>query len=186
MKNIAYHILDIVHNSIQAKADLVKIKLKENTGKNFLALHIEDNGKGMTEEEIACASDPYFTSRKTRNVGLGLPLLKQNAEQCGGEFSIESKVGEGTKVKAVFNTDNIDCPALGDIVGTIHSLITSTQNVDFIYKHIKDDKEFVLDTREIKKILEGVPLYHKEISKYIKEMIRENLEEIGVIKSEVI
>ena len=179
MKNIAYHILDIVHNSIKARADLITICLLEETKQNTLTLIIKDNGKGMSDKQCRMACDPYFTSRKTRNVGLGLSFLKQNAEQSGGSFDLQSELGKGTKVEATFKTTNIDCPAMGDIVGAIHSLITTTQNVDFCYIHQKDKKEFKLDTLEIKSVLEGAPLYNKEISKYLKEMIFENLNEIA-------
>ncbi|MFP4448666.1 MAG: ATP-binding protein [Bacteroidales bacterium] len=180
MKNIAYHILDIVHNSVNAKANLVEIIIKESTGQQMLELTIKDNGRGMTEEEVESASDPYFTKRKTRHVGMGLPLLKQNAEQAGGEFKIDSFPGKGTLVYAVFNTGHIDCPPLGDISGVVHSLMTTLQGVDVFYKHEKDENEFCLDTREVKEITRDTPLYHKEISKYLKEMIVENLWEIGV------
>ena len=186
MKNIAYHILDIVHNSIQAKATLVDISLVETTGNHSLVLSVEDNGTGMTDTEVKAACDPYFTSRKTRHIGMGLPLLKQNAEQTGGDFFISSQPGKGTVVRAGFNTKNIDCPAMGDIVGAIHSLVTTTRNVDFVYHHCKDNKEYVLDTRELKKVLEDTPIYQREISSYIKEMIAENLAEIGIIRSTVL
>ncbi len=180
MKNIAYHILDIVHNSIQAEAELIQIIIEENTEEHSLTLKIIDDGRGMTSEQVKTASDPYFTSRKTRKVGMGLALLKQNAQQAGGRFLVNSELKKGTVVEAVFDTSNIDCPALGDIVGTIHSLITTTQNVNFVFLFKKNENEFELDTREVKKILEGVPFYQKEISQHLKEMIEENLKEIGV------
>ncbi|MFP3859685.1 MAG: ATP-binding protein [Bacteroidales bacterium] len=180
MKNIAYHILDIVHNSVNAKAKLVEIVIKEITSQQMLALTIKDDGSGMTEEEVECASDPYFTRRKTRHVGMGIPLLKQNAEQSGGRFQIDSCIGKGTLVYAEFDTGHIDCPPLGDISGVIHSMMTTIQGVDIFYKHKKDENEFCLDTREVKEITGETPLYHKEISKYLKEMIVENLGEIGV------
>jgi hypothetical protein len=186
MKNIAYHILDIVHNSVQARASLISITLSEDTYQKKLKLMIADDGTGMTTEQVESAYDPYFTSRKTRHVGMGLALLKQNAEQCEGSFSISSKIGEGTTVSAVFDTSHIDCPALGDIVGTIHSLITTIPDVDFWYMHEKDDKKFTVDTRDLKTILEGVPLYHKEIKPFLRDLIAENLQEIGVLTSKVI
>lgn len=180
MKNIAYHVLDIVHNSVNANAKLVEIIIKESSRQQILTLTIKDDGRGMTEEEVECASDPYFTRRKTRHVGMGIPLLKQNAEQTGGKFNIDSYLGKGTLIYAEFNTGPIDCPPLGDISGVIHSLMSTLQGVEIFYKHEKDENEFCLDSREVKEIVGDTPLGHQEISKYLKEMIIENLVEIGV------
>lgn len=178
MKNLAYHILDIVHNALQAEADLVKVIVDEQDQEQIISISIEDNGKGMDREQMLRATDPYYTSRKTRHVGMGLPLLKQNAEQTGGNFHIDSKPGEGTRVHALFRKNHLDCPSKGDLVGIIHQLIIGNAASDFYISYTRNDQRFDLDTRELKEILEGVPLYQKEISSYIQELIRENLKEI--------
>lgn len=178
MKSIAYHILDIAQNAIQAESKKVQIYIEESDSDGLLQIIIADNGKGMTEDQVENATDPYFTSRTTRKVGMGLPLLKQNAERTGGNFKIESELGKGTSVSAVFVKSNIDCPSKGDIVGTIHQLITSNSTINIYFCYIKNGKKFELNTQEIKEVLDGTPLYHKEISSYIREMIEENLKDI--------
>ncbi len=178
MKNIAYHILDIAQNAIQAEATEIKIHIDELDEKGTLSISIADDGRGMTEEQVRKASDPYFTSRNTRNVGMGLALLKQNTEWTGGSFQVDSEVGMGTIVKAIFIKDNIDCPTKGDISGIIHQLITSNPRLEFFFRYTKNENSFELDTREVKQVLDGMPLNHREISGYLKEMIEENLVDI--------
>ena len=178
MKSIAYHILDIAQNAIQAEATDIRISIDELDKNGELRISIADNGRGMTADQVSNASDPYFTSRKTRNVGMGLALLKQNSEWTGGSFKVDSEVGKGTNVQAVFIKENIDCPTKGDISGIIHQLITSNPGLEFYFCYTKNENSFELDTREIKQVLDGVPLNHKEISGYLKEMIEENMKDI--------
>ena len=178
MKSIAYHILDIAQNAIQAKGTEVEVFIEEFDSNGTLRIIITDNGKGMTKDQAEHASDPYFTSRHTRKVGMGLPLLRQNAERTGGDFELGSEVGKGTTVKALFVKDNIDCPSKGDIAGTIHQLITSNSTIDFNFCYNKNGNKFELNTKELKEVLDGTPLYQKEISGYIREMIEENLKDI--------
>ena len=179
MKTIAYHLLDIVQNAIQAQASEIRIQINESDTSGVFCLTISDDGRGMSEDQVQRATDPYYTSRYTRNVGLELPLLKQNAERTGGFFRVDSKLNAGTQVQAVFNKNNIDCPSKGDVGGTIHQLITSNTSLEFFFSYTKNEDTYELDTREVKKVLDGIPLHHKEVSSYIKEMIMENLEEIN-------
>ncbi|MGM0529734.1 MAG: ATP-binding protein [Bacteroidota bacterium] len=178
MKTLSYHILDIVQNSINAGADLIEIAISENDQKGLFTIIIEDNGKGMDRETLRKAIDPYFSTRKERNVGLGLSLLKQNTERTGGKFTMDSTPGEGTRVQAEFVKHHIDCPAIGDLAGTIHQIIVSNPGKDFVYRHNKNSVGFEIDSRQIKEVLDHLPLYHPEISQYIDEMIRENLNEL--------
>ncbi len=115
MKTLSDHILDIVQNSIQAKANLIKIRLEENKIKDICSLIISDNGCGMDTETLKQASNPFFTTRTTRKVGLGLSLLKQNAERANGSFLLSSEQNKGTRVEAVFQLSNMDKPVLGEI-----------------------------------------------------------------------
>ena len=178
MKEISLHILDIMHNSITAGATLTELEIYENEKEDVLSFTVRDNGCGMSEELLKKVIDPFTTHRTTRKVGLGIPLTKLAAESSGGGFEISSQVGVGTVVKAVFGYSNIDRQPLGDMAETMHQLITSFENVDFLYKHIINGKEFLLDTREIKKILGDVSLKENEISLWLLEYLRDGEKEI--------
>ena len=151
MEDLSLHILDIVENSIEAKASEIGIMVDEDIKKNLLTIEIKDNGKGMDEETLKKVTDPFYTTRSTRRVGLGLPLLAQATKESRGTFEIESKVDVGTKIKATFQYSHIDRKPLGDIENTISTLIVGNPGVDFVYEHIKDGVKFRLDTKEIRK-----------------------------------
>jgi len=180
MKDLSLHILDIVQNSIRAKAKLIGIEITELPKENQLIIAITDDGSGMNPEQLQRAIDPFYTTRITRKVGLGLSLIKQNAELTGGTFSIESEFGKGTKVTAVFGLNHLDRPVMGDLVGTLLLLICSPETTDYVFKHQTPSGEFVLDTREIKQTLENVPINHPEVRSFLKEMLQENLEQIQI------
>ena len=179
MKDLALHILDIAQNSISAKASLIRITIDEDKFNNRYVLTIEDNGTGMSPEVLAKVTDPYTTSRKTRKVGLGIPLLKLNAELANGNLEIFSELGVGTKLIAVFEFDHIDRVPIGDIAGVIVMLASMNPNLEFIYKHITPRGEYIFDTQEIKIVLDDLSIQTISIQKYLKEMIEENLKEIG-------
>lgn len=179
MKDLSLHILDIAQNSLSADANNIDIEVVENTNKNLLTIAIKDDGKGMPEHVIERVTDPYFTSRKTRKVGMGLPLFKQNAETAGGGLHIESQVGRGTTVKATFLHSHLDRPPMGDIAGVVIILVSSNPTVEWTYTHIKDGEKYVFDTREVRSALDDIPLNDLKIGKYLKEMIQENLADIG-------
>ncbi len=174
------HILDIVQNSIRAKAKLISIGIVEKPNENQLIISIADDGCGMGEDELRRAIDPFYTSRTTRKVGLGLSLFKQNAEMTGGSFTLESEKGQGTRVTAVFGLNHIDRPVMGDLTGTLLILICSPEPIDYVIKHQTPYGEFVLDTREIKQTLENVPITNPEIRGFLREMIQENLAQIKI------
>ncbi|MBR4890207.1 MAG: ATP-binding protein [Clostridia bacterium] len=176
MRELSLNILDIAQNSISANASLITIEVAENTVKNTLLIGIYDNGKGMSEEQVKSVIDPFFTTRTTRKVGMGIPLFKMAAEQTGGGLEIQSELGVGTQVRAQFKTDSVDFTPLGDVASTIQMLITMNTDRDFIYKHSVNEKEFVCDTREIKEILGDVPLDTYEVSQWLKDFITENTE----------
>ena len=180
MKDLSLHILDIVQNSIRAKAKLVGIEITELPKEDHLMITITDDGCGMNPKQLQIAIDPFYTSRTTRKVGLGLSLFKQNAEMTGGSFNIESELGKGTKVTAVFGLNHVDRPVMGDLVGTLILLICSSDETDYVFKHQTSSGEFGLDTRELKQTLENVPLNHPEVRSFLKEMLQENLEQIQI------
>jgi hypothetical protein len=150
VEDLSLHILDIVENSIGAKASRIEIKVMEDIRKDLLTIEIKDNGQGIDEETIKKVLDPFFTTRTTRRVGLGLPLLSQAARESGGNIEIESEVGRGTGVKATFGYSHIDRKPLGSMETTIATLVAGNPEIDFIYEHKKDGSEYRLDTAEIR------------------------------------
>lgn len=178
MKTIADHILDITENSISAGASRVEIKVYQSNKENYYQLIFIDNGKGMDKETVNRVIDPFYTSRTTRKVGMGIPLFKQNAEITGGSFVIQSKLGEGTLVQANFVLDSIDLIPQGDIADAIVFLSATTPKVEFEFEYTTDKANYVFDTIEVKKVLGGVPMSNPEIRQYLKEMIDENINEI--------
>lgn len=175
MKEISLHITDIVQNSVKADANLIEIVVDENISKDVLDITIIDNGKGMDEEKLKMVVDPFFTTRTTRKVGLGIPMYREAALSTDGDFNIESSVGVGTKVFARFGYSHIDRQPLGNMSEAIYLLVTCNPDIDFIYKHVVNEKEFVFDTREIKKILNGVSIADIQIGLWIKEYINDGI-----------
>lgn len=175
MRELSLHILDIVENSVKAKASLIKTDIEVKEG--YLYLTVEDNGTGMSKEFVERVIDPFTTTRTTRKVGLGIPLLKQASEQANGVFSIKSEVNVGTVVKASFELDNIDRMPLGNLAETITTLLYP--DTDFVWTYKVNGNEFVFDTREIKKTLDGVPIDSAEIIVFLKSYIEENIESIN-------
>ena len=155
-----------------------RIKVLADTAENTLSVTIADNGCGMSEEQLAKVEDPFFTTRNTRKVGLGIPFFKQAALATGGSFSIRSKEGEGTVTKAVFVLDSIDRMPLGDMTATIHTLVTCHEEMDLYYRYARDGRAFTLDTREMREILGNVPLSSPEVSRFLKEYLDENRREV--------
>ena len=182
MRTISEHILDIIQNSIRAKATLIEIIFEEEKKKDLCILKITDNGCGMDEESVRQATNPFFTSRKTRKVGLGLALLKQSAEQAEGSFQLHSEIGEGTRLEARFKRSGIDRQPLGDIWETFFLCMLSYPHVQLSYSHKTDDGSFTVDSNEIRIALGDVPLQNKEIKTAIIELIKNNLIDIKAIK----
>jgi hypothetical protein len=177
MNDLALHILDIVQNSISAGAALIRIIVSENLIDDLLAIIIEDNGKGMTSEQVSKLADPFFTSRTTRKVGMGIPLFKQSAEQSGGKLNIKSEVGIGTTITATFIYSNIDRPPLGDVANAVIILVTSNPNIRFVFEYSFNHKKYIFDTKEVKEALEDLPINTPGIAKYLEEMVKENMKE---------
>lgn len=178
MKTISDHILDILQNSVRAGATLIEIMVGEDKTSDIYSIEIADNGRGMTPEEADNAVNPFFTTRTTRKVGLGLPLLKQNAEASGGTLGIRTVPGQGTWVRADFALSHIDRPSMGDIAGVFIISAIGHPEVDFCYSHVTDVGRFSISTAELKEMLEGMPLRTPEIRNAVKELIENQLKEI--------
>ena len=177
MRELSLNVLDIAQNSLSAGATLVEITVTEETAADRLIIAIGDNGRGMTPEQVRRVSDPFYTTRTTRKVGLGVPLFKMEAEMTGGSFRIDSEKGKGTKLLAEFVPSHVDMIPLGNITDTIFLLITCNPELDFVYRRVKEEAEFVLDTRELRKILgEDAPLNAPEVAQWLKGYLEEQTE----------
>ena len=175
MPEISLNILDVAENSVRAGASLIEISVVASTEADTLTVCIKDNGCGMTKEQVEKVQDPFFTTRTTRKVGLGVPFFKQAAESTDGTFSIISEVNKGTEVEAVFGLSHIDRMPLGDISATIHTLVVFNESIRFIYRYRYNENEFVLDTQEFREILgEDVSFAELEVSRFIKEYLESN------------
>jgi signal transduction histidine kinase len=148
MEDLSLHILDIVENSIAAMAGRIEIRVEEDQARDLVTIEIKDDGNGMDEQTLKKALDPFFTTRTTRRVGLGLSLLAQAARDSEGTFDLSSKPGEGTTVNATFRLSHPDCKPLGDIGQTMQVLITGHPEIEFLYEHKKDNSIYHFDTRE--------------------------------------
>jgi len=177
MKQLAENVLDIAENSVRAEAKHIKILLSENTDDKTLRITIEDDGCGMSAEVAQSVMDPFYTTRITRKVGLGVPFFKMEAEMTGGSLELESKIGDGTKISAIFHTDHLDCIPLGDMSQTIMALIGGSPNIEFLFCHTfepKKDAEIVVDTAQLREMLgEDVPLDTPEVLLWIRDYVLE-------------
>jgi len=162
MEELSLHILDIVENSIAAGARHVEIRLYESRKEDRLSVEILDDGVGMSEAALRKATDPFFTTRSSRRVGLGLSLLEQAARAAGGTFRIESRPGAGTRVTALFQYSHLDRQPLGDIASTLLTLVTGNPEVEFSYEHRTDDAQVSFGTEPIKARLGGLPVNSPE------------------------
>lgn len=180
MLEISLHILDIVNNSVKAGATLVEITVEEALAKNSLRIQIDDDGCGMDQAFLEKVLDPFQTTRSTRKVGMGLSLFRAAAQAAGGDLTIRSEKGIGTSVCAEFVYDHIDRQPLGSMADTMVALISGNMQVDFVYRHRINECEFVLDTREMKRILgQDVDFSCPEIILWVKEFVSEG---IGALK----
>jgi anti-sigma regulatory factor (Ser/Thr protein kinase) len=177
MTELSLNVLDIANNSIRAGADLIEITIHIQRDQDTLLITIADNGCGMSEEQMKKVEDPFYTTRTTRKIGLGVPFFKMAALSSDGSFSMKSAPGIGTTVTAVFKLSHIDRMPLGDINSTMFTLITLNTQIDFLYTYIFDGKQFTLDTRSFRQVLGDVPLNSPEVSAYIKEFLEENQNE---------
>jgi anti-sigma regulatory factor (Ser/Thr protein kinase) len=178
MIDLAAHILDIAENSVRAGARLIEINIDEDTANDSLSIEIIDDGQGMKEEDIKKVLDPFYTTKTVRRVGLGLPLLADATQRSGGHLNLESKEGKGTTIKATFGLSHVDRQPMGDIISTLIILIAGNSDVDFLFKHRNNDRQFEMDTRTIRNEIDDIPINHPEILKYIRGILEEGFSEI--------
>lgn len=175
MKDLSMHIMDILQNSTRAGAKDVTLEVLEDAAANTLTLRFIDNGCGMDAEMVQKVINPFFTTRTTRKVGLGLPLLKQNTEQTGGSLDIQSEVGKGTTVTAVFGLTHLDRPPMGDLAGTVVLTASAYPDIHFIFHYKNNNVDYIFDTDEVNEALDGMSIQEPEIIQYLIEMVRENM-----------
>ena len=178
MRELSLNVMDVAQNSVRADASLVYITVNESDRDDNLTISISDNGCGMTDEQVQHVIDPFFTTRTTRKVGLGVPLFKLSAEQTGGSFDIKSKVGEGTTTTASYVKSSVDMTPLGDINSTVKILIQCNPHIDFIFTHSTDIDSFTLDTRELREVLGEVSLDDPDVLEWIASFLEENTNNI--------
>ncbi|MEG0368257.1 MAG: ATP-binding protein [Coprobacillus sp.] len=175
MDELALNILDIAYNSIRAHASQIQIHVLDSMKENRIVITIIDNGDGMDSKQVNNVANPFYTTRTTRNVGLGIPLLKQNAELTGGYLNIQSQLSIGTTIETCFIKDNIDTPMMGDLIETMATLIQADANIDYEFKYETDNINFSMDTKEMKEILGDVDINTPEVILWLKDYMKEGM-----------
>ena len=179
MQEIALHLLDIAQNAVAAGARQVEIRVENLVVGDRLVLTVGDDGAGMTGEQARQAvRDPFFTSRTTRSVGLGLPLLLMAAQRTGGTLHIHSAPGKGSLVRAEFVVTSLDCPPLGDMGGTIAALMGCNPDLMIRYTRRRDGRQFSVDTRQLGRALGEASLADVRVIRWVRQYIRENTREM--------
>ncbi len=182
MEDLSLHILDIVENATRAGATLVEIRICEDSARDTLEISVRDNGRGMDPEMAKRARDPFGTTRTTRRVGLGLPLLEQAARETGGQLTLTSAPGSGTEVMARFVASHIDRKPLGDLGATLVTMILGSPNVEFVCEMDRNGETTTLDTRSLKAELEGTSITEPAVLALIKDLFRSSGEIPGAAR----
>lgn len=173
MIEISLHILDLAQNAITAGARHIGITVDEDSAKDLLTVCISDDGCGMDAEMAQRVQDPFVTSRKTRKVGLGIPMFREGCLQCGGTFELASQPGQGTRIRGSYRRGHIDRQPLGDLAGTVFLLVSANPELDFRLRHSVDGRMFGFDTEEVRRALDGVPLEVPDVAQWIKDCLVE-------------
>ena len=170
MRELSLHVLDALENSLEAGATVIELTIREDTGADRLSITLGDNGRGMSAAQLDRVFDPFFTTRGTRHVGLGIPLFKAAAERCNGSLTIASRPGVGTTLWAEFQHSHIDRAPLGDLGGTLLAVILAG-SCDLHYVHRVNGETFEFDTADIRAQLGDIPLTHPEVRRWLQEFI---------------
>jgi anti-sigma regulatory factor (Ser/Thr protein kinase) len=175
LRELSLHLLDIAENSISAGADAVHVEVEEDTQDDRLRILVRDNGCGMDGDLLARVVDPFVTSRTTRKVGLGIPLLKAAAEMCAGTLTINSELGKGTQIEAIFQRSHIDRMPIGNLPDTLLTLLIGSPEIHWTFHYRFDDRTFEFDDEEIKATLDGVPLSEPAVISFLRGYIAEGI-----------
>ena len=175
MHELSLHILDIVENSTGAGADAITVRVEEDSLRDEMRICIEDNGRGMDAGMLARIRDPFVTTRTTRKVGLGLPLMDMTTRMCDGNLRIESALGVGTTVSATWRLSHMDRPPLGNVAATLKSILVMNPDIYFRYCHKVGERSFTVDSREIHTALGDLPLTQPEVLEWLDGYLKANL-----------
>ena len=181
MRELSLHALDIVQNSIAAGATRIVVGLEADKERDTLTMRIRDDGRGMDPEFAASISDPFVTTRTTRKVGLGIPMLRAAARMCNGDVTVDSKPGAGTVVQAMFELGHVDRQPVGDILSTMITLIAANPEISFRYEHQLNGSQFVLDTDEVKAELQDVPINDPGVVSWLREFMAQGISLAGQV-----
>jgi hypothetical protein len=174
VQELSLNLLDIAQNAVAARATLIEIEVSIDTAADRVDIVVRDNGCGMSEVQLAQADDPFYTTRTTRHVGLGIPFFKMAAQMAGGDMTIVSRLGEGTELRVWMRYSHIDRMPLGDMGATMSSLIGLNPDLDFVYRYQRDGRRWTLDTRRLRELMEGVSLAEPEVARFVREYVNEN------------
>jgi hypothetical protein len=175
---LSHHILDALENAVEAGASRITIRIEENREKDSLSIQIDDNGRGMDPATVEKALDPFFTTRKVRQVGLGLPLFREAARRCEGELYLDSRPGRGTRLEARFRHSHIDRAPLGRVSSALLAILLSESPVDLDYRHRVGRRVFSFQSGEIRRELDGVPLTHPRVREWMAQFLKEGEHEL--------
>ena len=179
MRELSLHILDIARNSVEAGAGRVELTVREDPVGDRLEVTVVDDGCGMDEETVARVTDPFYTTRTTRPVGLGIPLMMATCERAGGKMELTSTPGKGTRVRCEMQLSNLDRPPLGDMAAVVQAMACKSGHTELLYRHMVGAEEFRVDTLEVKRELEQDCLCAPPILTWLGRHVREGLRELG-------
>lgn len=186
MRELALHILDLVQNAREAGAGHVAVTIHEVPSDDVLTIEIRDDGRGMDAATVARVTDPFFTTRTSRHVGLGLPLAAAGAQQAGGGITIQSAPGEGTCVTLTYQWHHWDRPPMGDLPATLMAVLLGDAHLALHYVHRIDQQAFVLDSEELHQVLGDVPLSHPAVREWLDDYLYEGEAALAIIPAEAI
>ncbi len=175
VEDLCFHLVDLVQNSVAAGARVIRVQIRESRASDTLELEVADDGRGMDDRTLLQAQDPFFTSKGYKKVGLGIPLLKATTEACRGDFAIASRPGRGTRIRASMQRSHLDCPPLGDLEGTLLSLLVSLDAVDLRFSFQGGRGSFAVASAEARAHAGDLPLSHPDVYRFLKEFIRSGL-----------
>lgn len=175
MREISLHILDLIQNSIEAGATAAKLEIIEDIIGNSMIIRISDNGRGMNKKMRQLVIDPFITTRTTRRVGLGLPLMDMSTKRCGGYLKIDSIPGQGTVIEAMYQHNHLDRPPMGNLVETIKSILVASPVLQFSYYHTVNNKSLSISSHEIADVLDGIPLTQPDILIWLHGYLSDNI-----------